>query len=238
MDPVEARSIVDSFLKGRPLIELYDSVLIPALSLAEQDRHNGRIGAAHEEFFFLSINEMIAEFSEYHPVLNPLKEEDAVPEPDPPVHGNGRILCLPAHDQADEITASMLAQLLERKGWVALSFPHGTSPVDMLAVLNPGPQDVICISALPPYAFAPARTLAKQIRARFPGIKLIAGIWGFTGDAEKAKARFERSQPDRLLTTLAQAMEEIAVLVDGLPAANPGSVSTMEPSTDDALVSF
>jgi hypothetical protein len=37
--------------------------------LAEQDRHNGTIGAAHEEFLFLSINEMIAEFSEYEPVL-------------------------------------------------------------------------------------------------------------------------------------------------------------------------
>ena len=68
MDQSEARTIVDSFLEGRPLIELYDSVLIPALSLAEQDRHNGTIDTTHEEFLFLSINEMIAEFSEYHPV--------------------------------------------------------------------------------------------------------------------------------------------------------------------------
>ena len=64
MDQLEARTIVDSFLKGRPLIELYDSVLIPALTLAEQDRHNGTIDTAHEEFLFLSINEMIAEFFE------------------------------------------------------------------------------------------------------------------------------------------------------------------------------
>ena len=58
-------SIVGEFLKGRPLVELYDSVLIPALSLAEQDRHKGAIDSAREEFLFLSINEMIAEFSEY-----------------------------------------------------------------------------------------------------------------------------------------------------------------------------
>ena len=65
MDQLEAQAIVDEFLKGRPLVELYDSVLIPALSMAEQDRHKGAIDAAREEFLFLSINEMVVEFSEY-----------------------------------------------------------------------------------------------------------------------------------------------------------------------------
>jgi predicted PurR-regulated permease PerM len=213
MDQSEARTIVDLFLKGRPLIELYDSVLIPALSLAEQDRHNGTLDTTHEDFLFLSINEMMAEFSEYHPVLGSPEKEDDGREPCPAVTFNGRILCLPALDQADEITAAMLAQLLEQKGYVALSFPHGTSSLEMLALLNPGPHDVICISALPPYAFSPARMICKQIRGRFPGITVVACVWGFTGDTEKAKARFERNQPDRLLTSLAQALEQIDELV-------------------------
>lgn len=45
-DQPEARGIVDTFQKENSLIELYDSVLIPALSLAEQDRHNGTIDGA------------------------------------------------------------------------------------------------------------------------------------------------------------------------------------------------
>ncbi len=65
MDQPEAHSIVDQFLKDKPLVELYDSVLIPALSLAEQDRHKGAIDTIREEFFFLSINEMINELAEY-----------------------------------------------------------------------------------------------------------------------------------------------------------------------------
>jgi len=213
MDQPEARAIVDEFLKGRPLIELYDAVLIPALSLAEQDRHNGTIDAPHEEFLFLSINEMIAEFSEYHPVLTPPEAEDTDREQYPAAQFSGRILCLPAHDQADEITAAMLAQLLEQKGYVALSFPHGTPPLAMLALADPGKDDVICISALPPYAFASARTICKQIRGRFPKIKLVAGVWGFKGDTEKARARFERSQPDRLITGLAEALKQIQELI-------------------------
>ena len=55
--------------------------------------------------------------------------------------------------------------------------------------------------------------ICKQIRGRFPKIKLVAGVWGFKGDTEKAKARFERSQPDRLVTGLAQALEQIEELV-------------------------
>lgn len=213
MDQSEARTIVESFLKEKSLIELYDSVLIPALSLAEQDRHNGTLDTTHEDFLFLSINEMMAEFSEYHPVLGSPEKEDDDREPCPAVTFHGRILCLPALDQADEITTAMLAQLLEQKGYVALSFPHGTSSLEMLALLNPGPHDLICISALPPYAFSPARTICKQIRGRFPGITVVACVWGFTGDTEKAKARFERNQPDRLLTSLAQALEQIEALI-------------------------
>jgi hypothetical protein len=51
MDLVEAHAVVGESLKGRPLVELYDSVLIPALSMAEQDRHKGALDTAREEFF-------------------------------------------------------------------------------------------------------------------------------------------------------------------------------------------
>lgn len=49
--------------------------------------------------------------------------EDSATVPGTAERLNARILCLPAHDRADEITASMLAQLLEQKGSAALSFP-------------------------------------------------------------------------------------------------------------------
>src|SRR5205085_6385266 len=109
MDQLEARTVIDQFLKGRPLIELYDSLLIPALSMAEQDRHKGAIDAAREEFLFLTINELIVEFSEYQPAGDPPLA--AAPEAHAAEHREGRILCLPAHDRGDEVTAAMLAQL-------------------------------------------------------------------------------------------------------------------------------
>ncbi len=214
MDQLEAQSIVEQFLKGRSLVELYDSVLIPALSLAEQDRHKGAIDGAKEEFLFLSINEMIAEFSEYQ------EEHVAADSAGDAKDSAARIFCLPAHDRADQITASILAQLLEKMGLAAVAFPiDGSSPNEWMALLAVGGSDVLCISALPPYAFAPARTLCKQIREHFPQLRIVVCVWGFSGDADKAKARFDRAQPDRLCTTLAETLEHVQELIRPKPAA-------------------
>ena len=214
MDQPEAHAIVDQFLKEKPLVELYDSVLIPALSLAEQDRHKGAIDTTREEFLFLSMNDMITELSEYQLAHVSSQAKAAAAEAAPAECSSGRIICLPANDRADEVTAAMLAQLLEQAGHAALSLPIAhASLAEMLALLEIKQDDVICISALPPYAFPPARTMCKLIRERFPKVKLVVGVWGFSGDTEKAKARFERTQPDRLLTSLAQAVEQIQELV-------------------------
>ena len=209
MDQAEAQSVIDLFLKEHALTELYDSVLIPALTLAEQDRHRGAIDAEREEFLFLNFNEIIADLSSYRPSAAP-PEDNGVIEEVTPTEGvafNGRILCVPAYDQADEITAGMLAQFLERKGAVTVSFPLSSNVIDVLKMVKPAAADVICISALPPYAFTPVRKMCKQIRARFPKASIIVGVWGFTGDQDKAKASFERTPPDQFFTSFRQVGE-------------------------------
>ena len=220
MDQPEAHAIVTRCLKEKSLLELYDSVLIPALSMAEQDRHKGAIDPTREEFLFLSMNEMITELSEYQPEPLPSPAEDAAAPPPPAQQTAARILCLPANDRADEVAAAMLAQILERAGHAALCLPVAhASLLEMLALLETRPDDVICISSLPPYAFSPARAMCKLVRERFPKPKVVVGVWGFSGDTEKAKARFERTQPDRLLTSMAQAVEQIQELIRGKPAS-------------------
>ncbi len=184
MDQLEAHAIVGAFLKGRPLVELYDCVLVPALSMAEQDRHKGAIDAVREEFLFLSIHEMIAEFSEY-------------PVPESEAHPAHRIFCLPAHDRADEVTAAMLAQVLEQKGFITMSLPIvGPSPCEMLAAVDAGPNDVVCISSLPPYAFAPARCCA----GRFGNGSQNSRWWSASGDSAATwrKPRYASSERSRI----------------------------------------
>jgi predicted PurR-regulated permease PerM len=227
MDQAEAHAIVDRFLKERTLVDLYDSVLIPALNMAEQDRHKGAIDTTREEFLFLSINEMVIELSEYQLLADSSPAEGVPAESTPGDRLSAKILCLPANDRADEITADMLAQILGQAGHEALSLPIAhASPAELLALIERRKDDVVCISALPPYAFPPARKMCKLIRERFPRLKLVIAVWGFNGDPEKAKARFEQTPPDRLPTSLAQAVEQIQELI-GRSAEDPRQLAPL-----------
>jgi hypothetical protein len=119
----------------------------------------------------------------------------------------GRIFCFPAHDEADEIAAGMLSQLLEHGGRATISFPLGFSPQSMVGVTEPAEDDIFCISAVPPFAFTHARALNEQIHARFPKAKVLVGVWGFNGERERAFQRFHPSRPDALVTSLAAALK-------------------------------
>jgi predicted PurR-regulated permease PerM len=197
MDDHEARAVSDAYLGENSLVQLYDSVIIPALTMAEHDRHKGALDPHREEFFFLGIREMIAEFS----------EKTAPVKPAAPPSCKGRIFCLPANDEADEIVAAMLAQLLEQAGCTALSFPTDPSLQQVVAVMEPAETDLFCISAVPPFAFAHARTLSRLLQGKFPHTKIVVGVWGFTGDAERAMQRFQPAHPERLAGTLADALQ-------------------------------
>jgi hypothetical protein len=53
-------------------------------------------------------------------------------------------------------------------------------------------------------------------------------VWGFSGDTEKAKARFERTQPDRLCISLAEALEHVQELVQ--PKSETAPLAALTPA--------
>ena len=223
LDQEDARGIAMNFLKSHSLESLYDQVLIPALALAEQDRHKGGLDETRESFLFLSTSEIVSELAVH-------RHEDKVPKPrrlirrwmsnkapvapvashSEPAPSAMRIFCLAANDQADEITSSMLAQLLECAGHGVISLPVESKFEDIVEHLPPEPQDVICISALPPFAFAQAASICQRVRLHLPEIKVLAGIWGYSGDRNKALDRFGSARPDAVVSTLAQALQHIS----------------------------
>jgi predicted PurR-regulated permease PerM len=220
MDDQEARAVADLYLTQNSLVELYDLVMIPALTMAEQDRHKGALDKTREDFLFLSIKEMLAELSEEALKAEPASGEDPIDElalERQPAAFIGRVFCIPANDEADEITGAMLAQLLEHSIplYPVLSFPLDPS-LQYVGVAEPTEHDLFCISALPPFAFAHARILSRQLQARFPRTKIIIGIWGFTGDSERALQRFQPVGSVKLVTSLADA---VAFIVAPAPTA-------------------
>ena len=198
MDSTEARSIIDDALKERTLLDLYDSVVIPVLMMAEQDRHTGGLEANREEFVFLCLSEIIAELAEH---ASASTNAAAAPHPD-------RVFLIPAKDQADELTAVMFSQLLERDGCPVISFPNAT--IEDLQYMSPSANDTICVSALTPFAFAAATKLCTKLHAAYPQAKIVAGIWGFPEGKDSLLARMERLHSTTVATTLAKGLQQIA----------------------------
>jgi predicted PurR-regulated permease PerM len=220
LDQEDARTIATTFLKDHTLVSLYDQVLIPALTLAEQDRHRGALDETRESYLFLSVSEIVSELAVYQAgeaaktrvfgLRRISAKQYALPAIGKPQKPSAvRIFCLAANDRADEIASSMLAQLLERNGHGVVSLPASESALETLTHLLPEEQDVICISAVPPFAFAQAAALCQRIRMQFSRIRIVVGIWGFSGDFEKAAERFGNTRPNRIVARLADAFEQI-----------------------------
>ena len=66
-DPEEAAELVEADLEKRTLVEVYDSLILPALALVESDWHRGDLDKVRHEFVLQSLKEMISERDEHPP---------------------------------------------------------------------------------------------------------------------------------------------------------------------------
>ena len=192
-DEDEALEIATVYLKDHSLEDLYDSVLIPALSLAEQDRHDETLDEDRAEYIFQSSKTLIEDF------------EPAVSGNEgPPAEKPLRLACLPARDKADELVALMLCQVLAGNGWPVSVI--SIAPFEaMLLELRRTSADVVFVSALPPLAVSHARTMCRRLRSSLGDVKIVVGIWNSLEDKLKAEVRWPRGTADSLIISLKQA---------------------------------
>ncbi len=205
MDQEEVGEIARTYLKERKLGDLYDTVLIPALGFAEQDRHNDVLDADKEKFIYNCIEELIEELNE-----PPGSVPAAAPEPR---LSGAVILCVPARDPSDELIGRMLAQLLQRAGYRAQALAIGAVD-DMLKQVSLQNAQIVCVSALPPFAVGQARSLCKRLRASYPDVKLVVGLWNCDGGIVKAQERFQNVATDSVAISLAGVLEQIRQVSD------------------------
>ncbi len=205
MDQAEAHNVADRFLEGRSLVDLYDSVLMPALIMTEQDRHKGVLDDVRSSYLFQSATELIAELTDYKSPIS----GDAPCDPDSLSTRTSPMVCVPAGDQADEIAATMFAQLLEQCGHKTLLLPSSALTPEILARLAEEQETMICISAVPPFAFAQARSMALRIRQALPRNRVMVGLWGTTGNRDVLRERFGNAKPDVIVSTLREAIDQV-----------------------------
>ncbi len=184
-DQEEAAELIDEYLEHQPLVEVYDTVLIPALALAEAHWHRGELAEGRHTFILQSLKEIIEDLGQRQPEMQALSTAKDANEADgdsayvelsnsPPVC----ILSLPARDEADEIAAMMLAQLLETSGCIVQAVSVTARASEMVDLVEQRQPAVVCISATPPTAVMHARYLCTRLRARMPKVESGRGTCG------------------------------------------------------------
>ncbi|PWU11008.1 MAG: AI-2E family transporter [Verrucomicrobia bacterium] len=247
MDLEDATEIAEEFLNERSLEDLYDSVIVPALSMAEEDRHRGKLDSTRQQFFFDKIRALVEDLAEStngwpapNPVETPAGQGTESSEsgrassayrvgipalqrtesPNQASNANGAaVLCVPARDKADEIATLMLTQLLQRRHIAAKLVPVHDAEDDSLKEIADTPPKIACICAVPPFGYTHARHFCRRLQEEFSHVKRIAAVLT-EADSEDLKHRQPPIPADDLATSLKQAVAQMVALLppDGAPA--------------------
>jgi predicted PurR-regulated permease PerM len=202
MEQAESWAVAEEFLAGKPLVELYDSVIIPVLSLVEEDRYKGELTDVRWEFVLLCIGELVARLSEY-------QAEKPIPVSPVSMEKEIAVVCVSTGDKAAELATVMLTQLLERAGYQSILLPADALSDEVLRGLAGEKDTVVFISALPPFAFAQSRKLCQQVREHMAGNRVGVALWNSAEDADELLARFGAARPEVVLTTMAQSVRQV-----------------------------
>jgi hypothetical protein len=200
-------------LKETSLLGFYDEVLIPALVLAEHDRHAGLLNDDQEAFIEEAAEDLVAELGEHQSTAQPAASKDATAAETTFQEARGRdadfvtvrVLCVPLRDEADETVTHMLAQLLAIEGMhveTKTADSLTSEIVDQVAKLDIG---LVVISILPPITQRDSRLLWKRLRSRYPDLPIVVGFWSGT-TSSKVIAPPENDVTSRVATSLAEAI--------------------------------
>jgi len=208
----EANDLAEAYVKTNSLPSLYDSVLIPTVTLAEVDAQRDELDAEHRSAIHRHIHDLIEDLGSAPLSKSQLEADKTVAEhtPFPLSPPTCRVLCVPARAYRDELAGAMLVQLLRQQDFDAENASAMLSSgelVEMAAKSNP---EAICISVVTPSTLIHARYLSTKLRAQLPHVKIVVGIWGATENMAGAGERLRSSGADEVVVSLAEAMVQLA----------------------------
>lgn len=177
-DQDEAAAIAEKELAARPADQVFDDLLVPALSAARQDTADRRLSDEDLGFITGAVREVAEEVSEF-------KAADAADAAG--AGGRARLMVAAAKDGVDHTAADLLARLLDPTLWEVDVAPPNTLTAELIGRVGETGPAVVVIASVPPGGLTHTRYLCKRIRQRYPELKIVVGRWS-AGDLDPATA--------------------------------------------------
>ncbi|HLJ40452.1 MAG TPA: AI-2E family transporter [Candidatus Acidoferrales bacterium] len=215
LDIDEAQQVIEKCLHEKSLREVYDTVFIPVLILAERSKHDAAFGGNRSAYLFQELKRIVEDLAVRYTREHPRTDAPAQVGPSEQIllarSANApaiSVCCLATRDGGDEVTGMMLAHLLVQAGYDAHAAAMGPQQ-DMLDEVEEQVCGILYLSALPPFEISSIRRLYKRLRSRFPQIRIGIGLWGYDGEADNMRALLRIVDSDLIVTTLGDAIVQI-----------------------------
>lgn len=235
LDFEEASEVAGELLASMPLRQVYDELVVPALSLAETDRQEGHLDDTRRRYILENTRELAGELAEL--ALQP--RQNGTEPPPRPAARSAPVVCVPAQDESDEVAATMLRELLRVERGLIVDVRPAAADLDAYveSIRRLAPALVV-VSAVPPAAVRHAVHACKRIRAELPEARVVVGLWSLDADAARLRVRIPEALAEQLFTRLSEAADWLgrelgtAPVVDGML---PAPVPENEPARLEAL---
>ncbi len=168
-DDLEVSRLVQQHLAKSSVARTYDELLIPALRLAEHDRHAGLLSEAQEALVVDATRDLVDELGEVQ------AKSDRKPEEGPRTT-SGSVLCIPVCDRADETVAEMIGQVLTSAGLHVELGSLSTLISETMQRIEAEKIRVVVLTALPPRGSRNTRFLCKRLRQHNSELRIIVAL--------------------------------------------------------------
>ncbi len=183
--------------------------------MAEGDRHKGRLDEKRVQFLLDSTRILIEQLSveslqtaEDGTKIPNSEEKIERPETTEASDLEASVVCIPAHDEADELAARMLGELLHKKGVSARVLSCTALAGECLEHVKNGQAKIACVTVIPPFGYMHARYMCRKLHDQFPDLKVVAAVLT-EKDVEEVRQRRPKLQADELAASLQQAMTAV-----------------------------
>ena len=203
---------VESYLKANSLTALYDSVFVPVIIATETDHRLELLDDEQRLFVEQSLRDIIEDLGTLPQAASRIAADKAVAEATSSLGPVAPfcVYCLPARADRDELAGAMLTQLLQQQGFAAQNAPGKLAAGELLDLVEKSEVNAACISVVSPSTVIHARYLCVKLRARFPQLKIVIGLWGMTQGVSDAARRLSDSGANEVVTAIADAVVQLA----------------------------